>query len=255
MTYQILYIILPLVFLAGLVDSIAGGGGLISLPAYLLAGLPPDIALANNKMSSCFGTLYTTIRYFRHGMIDLAVALLCGVCALLGSFTGAKTVLSISPDFLNHLLIILLPVIFIYFIFKKDFGEKNTSSYVPTFAKYLYTVLIGLVLGFYDGFFGPGTGSFLILLFVMVLRYDLTLANGNTKVVNLASNIAALTLFIWHAKVIFWIGIPAVLANVAGNHIGSTLVIKKGNKLIKVIFIVVFVGLLVKIVFEILTKK
>jgi len=253
MDYHILFWILPLIFIAGLVDSIAGGGGLISLPAYLLAGLPPDIALANNKMSSTFGTLYTTIRYFRHGMIDIWVAFPCAVCALIGSFLGAKIVLFINPDFLNYLLIILLPMIFIYYVLKKDFGEINTTSTVPILHKYLYSVGIGLALGFYDGFFGPGTGSFLILLFVVVLKYDLKIANGNTKVVNLASNVAALTIFILNGKVWFWVGIPAVFAGVAGNHIGSSLVIRQGNKVIKVLFIVVVLILLVKIVYDVIS--
>jgi len=251
MNYK-LFIILPLVFLAGLVDSVAGGGGLISLPAYLIAGLPPQIALANNKMSSTFGTLFTTIRYFRSGMIDVRVAVISAGCALLGSFAGARVVLLIDPYFLNYLLLVLLPLIMVVVLYKKELGSYDTSQDIVAYVKYLYAVGTGLVIGFYDGFFGPGTGTFLILIFVSLFKYDFRMANGNTKAVNLASNIAALTVFIISGNVWFWVGIPAACAGIAGNYVGSGLVIKKGNRLIRWVFVGVFVLLIVKVAYEII---
>jgi hypothetical protein len=247
-TYSLYLIVLPLIFLAGLVDSIAGGGGLISLPAYLIAGLPPHNALANNKMSSSLGTLYSTIRYFRHGMIDIRVAIISAIFALVGSYMGTQTVLGIDMDYLNRLLLILLPIICIFTYLKRDMGMKNTSDDIPFMKKYILAMISGLVIGFYDGFFGPGAGSFLILIFTVLLKYDFTVANGNTKVVNLASNIAALVAFISSGKVIFAIGIPAAIVGILGNHVGSKLVIKRGNAFIKPIFLSVFVLLFIKII-------
>ena len=243
-------IILPMIFLAGLIDSIAGGGGLISLPAYLAAGLPPHNALANNKMSSCFGTLLSTIRYFRHGMIDVKIAFTSAVFALLGSFLGTRLVLLMNADFLRYLLVILLPVIVIFSLLNKNIGQTNTSQDIRLNTKIFFAVLVGLFIGTYDGFFGPGAGSFMILAFAMLMRYDFIVANGNTKVVNFASNIASLTAFIISGKVLFYIGIPAAIVGILGNHVGSKLVIKNGNKIIKPIFLLVFVLLFMKIVWD-----
>ena len=245
-------IILPLIFVAGLIDSIAGGGGLISLPAYLVAGLPAHSALANNKMSSCFGTLFSTIRYFRHNMIDVKVAVTSAAFALISSYLGAFIVQNLDPFFLNYLLVALLPVITIWVYLNKNVGEHDTSFELSTTKKIVYSAIAGIVIGFYDGFFGPGTGSFLILVFTVILRYDFAKANGNTKIVNLASNIAALTAFIVGGKVIFSIGIPAAIAGIAGNMLGSRYVVKKKNKLIRPIFLIVFIMLFVRIVINIL---
>jgi hypothetical protein len=243
-------IILPLIFIAGLVDAIAGGGGLISVPAYLVAGLPPHIALGNNKMSSFFGTLFSTFRYFKHNMIDLPVAVSSAVFALIGSNLGTRSVLSLNPDFLNYILIFLLPVITIFTLINKNMGINNHSHLIVLKKRIFYAIIAGLVIGFYDGFFGPGTGSFLILIFTVLMKYDFRVANGNTKVINLASNAAALITFIINGKILFAIGIPAAIFGIAGNLVGSQHVIKKGNKLIRPIFIAIFILLFIKIVWE-----
>ncbi len=248
-------IVLPIVFLAGAIDAIAGGGGLISVPGYLAAGLPPHLALGNNKFSSCFGTLFSTARYFKHGMIDVKVAVFSAVFALLGSFVGAKVVLMIKPDFLSYILAILLPVMTIFTLVNKNIGLVNSSHIYSNFKKILLSSIAGLVIGFYDGFFGPGTGSFLILFFTLVLHYDFVVANGNTKVINLASNIAAMTTFLINGKVILLLGIPAAIAGISGNMIGSKMVVKKGSKLIRPVFILVFIILFLKILLDILQKK
>ncbi len=245
-------IILPLIFLAGLVDAIAGGGGLISVPAYLVAGLPPHIALGNNKMSSFFGTLFSTIRYFKHGMIDLPVAGTSAVFALLGSNLGTRSVLSLNPYFLNYILLILLPLITIFTLINKNIGTHNHSHLISLKKRIFYAILAGLIIGFYDGFFGPGTGAFLILIFTILMKYDFIVANGNTKVINLASNAAALFTFIVHGKIIFAIGIPAAIFGIAGNLVGSQHVIKNGNKLIRPIFLTVFIMLFLKILWDII---
>lgn len=254
-TWDTYLIILPFVFLGGLIDSIAGGGGLITVPAYLAAGLPPHFALANNKFSSCSGTIFATGRYFRHGMIDIPVAIASAVMALIGSYLGTRTVLLIDPHFLHYLLIILIPVITVFTLLNKKMGLQNTSSSLTLTKRMILGVVAGLVIGFYDGFFGPGTGTFLILFFAVMLKYDFVVANGNTKVVNLASNIAATAAFLIAHKVIFMLAIPAGLCGIAGNLAGSKLVVKKGSGIIRPVFIIALVLLFSKILYDLLTHN
>jgi len=249
---RIFSIVLPSIFLAGLIDSIAGGGGLISLPAYIAAGLPPHFALGNNKFSSSIGTLFATLMYRKNRMIDMKVALSSGLFALVGSFLGAKTVLILNPDFLKYILVILIPIIAVYTLINKKFGEKNESHEIPLKIRIFLSVIAGFVIGFYDGFFGPGTGSFLILFNTLVLRYDLPTANGNTKVVNLASNIAAVVTFLINGKVLLIIGIPAACAGVLGNVLGAKIAITKGAKIIRVVFIFALDLLMIKILSDII---
>ena len=245
-----LLIILPGIFLAVLIVSIVCGGGLILLPAYLAAGLPPHFALGNNKFSSANGTIFTTIRFFRNNLIDTKVALFSAVFALIGSFLGTKTVLYLSPNFLNLLLIIALPVIAVILIMNKKLGKVNNSHTISLKKKLITAVIAGLGIGFYDGFFGPGTGSFLILIYTSVLSYDFVVANANAKVVNLASNLAAVVTFIASGKVNYEIAIPAAICGILGNLTGSHLVIKKGNNFIKPVFIFVVILLLIKVVLD-----
>ncbi|HAF07273.1 MAG: TSUP family transporter [bacterium] len=245
-----LIIILPSIFIAGFIDSIAGGGGLISVPAYLAAGLPPHFALGTNKFSSTFGTLFATITYKQNKMIDLKVAILASIFALIGSALGARTVLFIKPDFLRYILLILIPLIAIFVLIKKDFGMIDKSKSVDGNKALFLSSLAGLIIGFYDGFFGPGTGTFLILFFSLLLKYDLRMSNGNTKVVNLSSNVAALITFIFNGKVLFLIGIPAAIFGILGNLTGSKIAVKKGNSVIKIFFVIVLLILFVKVVLD-----
>ena len=244
-------IVLPLVFLGGLIDAIAGGGGLISLPAYLISGLPTHIALGNNKFSSCWGTIVSTLRYFKHGMIDVKIAVISAVFALIGSYSGTKAVLLLNPEFLRYILIFLLPVITLFTILKKDIGSVDTSHTISGIRKVILSIMASLLIGFYDGFFGPGTGSFLILFYAIILKYDFVVANGNTKVINSASNIAAMVTFLINGKVLLALGIPAAIVGIAGNLIGSKLVIKRGSRFIRPVFIGVFVLLFLKIIYDV----
>ena len=246
-------IVLPVVFLAGLVDSIAGGGGLLSVPAYMVAGLPPHYVLGNNKFSSSFGTLIASLRYYQHGLIDIRVALLSAFFALIGSFLGTSAVLLLRPDFLRILLIILIPLVATLTLANRSLGRENRSQHQSRQRKYSLAALAALLIGFYDGFFGPGTGMFLIFFYTLVLKYDFVTANANTKVVNLASNVAAVITFIINGKIIYAIGIPAACAGVAGNLLGAKLVIKRGGAIIRPIFIFTLVLLLGKILYDLLT--
>lgn len=252
-TWHTYAIILPLIFFAGFVDAIAGGGGLISVPAYLAAGLPPHYALGNNKFSSSIGTLFTVLTYHRKNMIDIRIALISALFALGGSFAGARTVLLIDPGFLQYILIVLIPAVTVFTLIKKDMGKHNHSMHVSRVRAYMLSSIAAFVIGFYDGFFGPGTGAFLILFYTLALRYDFVTANANTKVVNLASNIAAIATFIVNGKVIYMIGIPAAACGVAGNLLGANIVIKKGRGIVRPVFIIVLIGLFIKIIYDLLT--
>jgi hypothetical protein len=248
-----LLIVLPVIFLAGMVDSIAGGGGLLSVPAYLAAGLPPHHVLGTNKFSSSFGTFFATLRYHQHGLIDVPVALLSAFFALAGSFLGAHAVLLIDPAFLRYLLIVLIPALAVFTLANRSMGQTNHSLSQTRKRKYSLAALAALLIGFYDGFFGPGTGTFLILFYTLALKYDFVTANANTKVVNLASNVAALAAFVINGKIIYAIGVPAAAAGIAGNLLGARLVIRRGSAIIRPIFILALSLLFIKILVDMLT--
>ncbi len=247
---HIYLIVLPSVFLAGMVDSIAGGGGLLTVPAYLAAGLPPHFALGTNKFSSTFGTLFSTLRYLKHGLIDIRIALFSAAFALIGSFSGSRTVLIINPGFVRYILLVMLPIVTILYLMNRKLGHENHSGTITRKRRIQLAILAGFIVGFYDGFFGPGTGSFLILFYTVMLKYDFITANANTKVVNLSSNVAALISFLISGKVLFYVGIPAVFMGILGNVVGSSFVLKKGGKVIRPVFITVLVMLFIKILWD-----
>ncbi|MFA6504682.1 MAG: TSUP family transporter [Treponemataceae bacterium] len=237
-------------FAAGFIDSIAGGGGLISLPAYLSLGIPAHFALGTNKFSSSCGTSFATFRYFRHGSIDPRVAVFSVAGALIGSPIGAKLALILDERYLKIILLALLPAIAIVVLLKKNFGGTDRSDQLSMTRVAVLSGSIGFSIGMYDGFFGPGTGTFLILAFTGIIGLSLMKASGNAKIVNLSSNIGALATFLLNGKVLIVLGIVAALFNIAGNWIGSGLAIKRGSKIIRPIFVVSVCLLLAKILFD-----
>jgi hypothetical protein len=245
---HILPIVCPLVFLAGIVDAVAGGGGLITLPAYLLAGLPAHTAAATNKCSSTFGTLLSTVRYLRHGCYHRPTAALSVGCALAGSWLGAMLNLRLEEKYLYWFLLAALPVVALAILLKPDLGaEDRTGRYTPRQLMARCGV-IALVLGCYDGFFGPGTGTFLLLALSGLCGFDLLTASGNTKLMNLASNLAAFFTFALHGAILWQVGLPAALCGVLGNYVGSGLALKNGAKLIRPMLLVVLALLAVRVV-------
>jgi uncharacterized membrane protein YfcA len=242
-------IVCPLVFLAGLIDAIAGGGGLISLPAYLFAGLPPHLALGTNKISSMMGTFVATIRYYRHGFIDLRLCVPCVIAALAGSALGAQLVMFASEEALQKLLLILLPCVAIYMLKNKNLTVAPERSRRATL---IIATLISLALGVYDGFFGPGMGTFLVLCFMGLAGLSPQSATGNTKVVNLASNVAALAIFAYHGSALWALGLVAGVFNLIGGYIGAGLAIKKGSNAIRWAILFVLALLFVKMAWELI---
>ena len=235
-TWTTLLIVCPLVFLSGLVDAVAGGGGLISLPAYLLAGLPPHAATATNKCGSVFGT-----------GLSAAVS---AATALLGSVLGARLCLLVPDTFLHYFLVAALPVLAVFLLFKRDFGLENKADALSGPLLMLLSGLIGLVLGLYDGFFGPGAGTFVILAFTALCRFDLVTASGNAKVVNFCSNLAAFVTFALAGEIVWALGVPAAVCGLLGHYTGSGLALKKGAKAIRPMFFVVLGLLLCKTALE-----
>ncbi len=250
-TLQTLLIVCPLVFLAGLVDSVAGGGGLISLPAYLLAGLPPHLATATNKCSSTFGTILTTVRFLRHGHVHAVSAGLSVVFSLVGSWLGARLNMVLPEVYLYWFLLGSLPVIAVVIILKRDLGAENRMDSLSTRALLVRCAAIALVIGAYDGFFGPGTGTFLVLALTGLCGFDLLTASGNAKVMNLTSNIAAFVTFAFSGNILWALGIPAALFGIAGQYVGSGLALKNGAKVIRPMFLLVLVLLLGTVVYDV----
>lgn len=250
-TLQQIAIICPLVFLAGLVDAIAGGGGLISLPAYYLLGLPAHVCLGSNKFSSCAGMLFSTGRFARSGNIHIRTASVAAAAALAGSALGAKLALFLDDRALRIAMLILLPIAAVFlFLQGQQKADKDISRRISRFQAILLSAIIGFTIGAYDGFFGPGSGTLLILAFTALLGFDLKTSCGNTKAVSLASNLAALVTFIVAGAIQYNLAVPAAACSIAGHWIGSGLAIKKGAKFIRPIMLLVLAFLFSKFIFE-----
>lgn len=243
-------IVCPLVFLAGFVDAVAGGGGLISLPAYLIAGFPVHFAIGTNKLSSAMGTTLTTIRYTKSGFIPWKQAIFCVLFAFAGSACGANLALLIDDGVFKIIMLIILPLTALYVMRGKAFsGDKQPYSAVKTT---LLACAVAFFIGAYDGFYGPGTGTFLILLLTALAHMPVTEANGVSKAINLATNLSALVVFIINGKVVFLIGLTAGLFSIAGNWLGSSFFKKGGSKAVKSIMICVLAIFFVKVLLEVI---
>lgn len=233
---KMLLLVCPLVFLAGFVDSVAGGGGLISLPAYLFAGLPIHLAYGTNKFSATCGAVVSAGRYLAGGYIRLRPAVVSAAGALVGSYFGARLVTVLDDRVLQGCLMAILPVVAVFLLFHRNFGAGEDRE-LPPGRLYPLALVIGLVIGAYDGFFGPGTGTFLALAFTGLLGFSLTSATGSAKVVNLTSNVTALAVYLAHGQVLFWVGIPAAACGILGSFLGSTLAVRRGAKFIRPVLI------------------
>jgi uncharacterized membrane protein YfcA len=240
----------PLVFLAGLIDSVAGGGGIISLPAYLLAGLPVHTALATNKFSSFCGTSIAAGRYIRHACYEKSLVLPTVAAALAGSAAGARLALLTDEKYLRYLLLAVLPVAAALVLFRKNAAAGNDGTAEPLSAgRFAIATGAALIIGMYDGYYGPGTGTFLMLVFTGFVKLDIRRAAGNTKCINWASNAAALATFIAGGRVLYPLGAAAAVCSIAGNYAGSGLVIKNGTKAVRPVIVLVLILLFVKILY------
>lgn len=245
-------IVCPLIFLGGFVDSVAGGGGLITLPAYMMAGVPVHFAAGTNKVVNGIGTAAATVKYFRSGKIRLSVALPAAAGALIGGYLGAEIAKLLSDALLQGLMLVALPVVAVFLVLKKDFGQETGEMTRGRTYELLVSLGIGLVIGCYDGMIGPGTGTFLIMAFTALLSLDMVTASGCAKVGNLASNVAAAVSFIIGSSVMWQLVLPATICSVAGNYCGAMYAIKGGGRRIRGMIFVVLGMLFVKLLWELI---
>ncbi len=243
-------LVCPFLFLAGFVDSIAGGGGLISMPVYLLAGLPPHTAVATNKLSSTCGTALTTVRFVKNELINLKLAVPSVIAAVAGSSLGARISMSIDEKILRNLIICVLPVAAFFVLNKKMFSREGGETAEVTRRTVTVSMIAAFLIGIYDGLYGPGTGSFLIIAFTVFAHLSVETANAQAKAINLTTNLTALTLFLLSGKVLIPLGLAGAACNMAGNYIGSGLVMKKGGKVVRPLLLIVLAILFIKLIME-----
>lgn len=247
LTATMYLIVLPLVFLASALDAIGGGGGLISLPAYMVAGLPPALASGSNKLSASFGTLIAAIKYLRGGKVMLLPALCAVAGAIPGAFLGAELLARTSEQVMRAVLLGVIPVMAAVLLIK----QKSPDHCKPiTRARLLLCLLTGLLCGAYDGFAGPGTGTLLIMGLTWIVGMDTVTASGSAKVINLASNISALAAHLLNGNVLFALALPAMLCAAAGGYIGSALAIKRGAKLVRAVMLCMMAALIIKLAID-----
>ncbi|MDR1649522.1 MAG: TSUP family transporter [Synergistaceae bacterium] len=249
-----IFFLCAMVFFAGFVDAAAGGGGLISLPAYLFTGAPAHVALGSNKFSSSCGATFSAGRFFAKGAMDLKAALLAAASSFVGSIIGARAVLYVDAEALRVILAAVLPVAAGVILFKRGYGERNLSGRLSKRTATALSLSIGFLTGAYDGLLGPGAGSFAIIAFTALMKYDLKTASGNAKVLNLASNYGSLAVFALSGTVDYAIALPAGLCSIAGHYIGAGYAIKRGAAFIRPLMIFVMALLFCKILFDVFVK-
>lgn len=245
-------IVCPLVFLAGFIDAIAGGGGLISLPAYMLAGLPPHIAIGTNKLSSAVGTTVATAQYISKGFMVWRLAVPAIVFSLIGANIGSNLTLLVPENVFLIIMLIALPVIAIYV-----FTHKSLSNpFEPEITTRVWVVVLAsaFFIGMYDGFYGPGTGTFLMLLLTGAAHLTTRQAAGITKAINLSSNVMSLTVFLINGTVLLQLGLTAALFSIAGNYLGARSFIKKGDAIARPAIITVISIFIIKVIYEYFAK-
>ena len=247
--YCTLLIICPLVFAASLLDAVAGGGGLISLPAYLIAGLPPHNAIATNKLSSSIGTVASTARFIRNKCVDWPTAIPSAFLAVLGSIAGAKLILMIDDNAIRYIMLVLVPVLAFVVLKKRDLSTDELEP-VSRKRQFLVVCVAALVVGMYDGFYGPGTGTFLLIAYTQLAKMPVRMAAGNVKIANLSSNIGSLAVFLLNGQAILPIGLIAAVFAVAGHFIGAGVLLKNGAKVVKPFVLVVLSLLFVRLIYD-----
>lgn len=244
-----LLILCPAGFVAAMVDSIAGGGGLISVPAYMLAGVPPHLTLGTNKFSSTAASFTSSLKFARSGKVSSQLMKFLAPLTLIGAVMGVSSVLHISQDFLSTLVLILILAVGLYTVFSKTIGVEDKFKGLTKKTIFL-GMLLAIGLGFYDGFFGPGTGSFLIFGLISIFGFDFVKASGNAKFLNFVSNITALVMFALNGKINYILGIPVAISMIFGARIGTVMALNKGATLIKPIFVMMSLGVAIKMLYQ-----
>jgi len=233
--------------LAGFVDSIAGGGGLITLPVLLGLGLPPQVALGTNKFQSSFGSFSAAYNFIKAGRVELKEAIWGIIFTFLGAALGTWSIQQLNPNILKQVIPFLLIAVLVYTIFSPKIGERDSK---PKMNSRPFFLIFGTFLGFYDGFFGPGTGSFWAIALVIGLGFNLTKATAYTKVMNFVSNIVSLFVFFLGGGIMYSAGLSMGIGQIIGAKLGAGLVLEKGTKLIKPVFIVVVSLTILRLIYK-----
>lgn len=239
-------------FIAGFLDSVAGGAGLVLVPAFILTGMPPQLALGQEKLVSTLGTISAIYNFFKNGKIIWKVVGYGIPTALIGAYIGSEVILVIDESVVGKIIFFMIPVGLVLSFMPKT--DKKEGLYAPTKKDIAFTLpIVAFVIGFYDGFFGPGTGSLLILALHFLIHMPLIESSATSKIFNFASNTGAFIAFAIAGKMAFIIGIPMIVASMVGNYMGSHLTLKNGDKIIKPFIFtsigILFVSLGVKYIF------
>ncbi len=242
-------------FAAGFVDSIVGGGGLIQLPAFLLAfpNLSPAMILGSNKFAAFSGTSLAAVRYVRNTPVQWKAVLPAIITALIFAVVGAQLVSHFDKEMVRPVILVLLILVAIYTYFQKDFGI-NAKGGVKGSMIIVWSLITGAVLGVYDGFFGPGTGSFLIVIYISVFGFDFLNASVSAKLINCATNGAALVAFMGTGNIVWEIAVPLAIFNMVGSWLGVKTALKRGRKFIRVFFLIVMSGMILKFGYDLLVN-
>ena len=240
--------LVPLLLIAGILDGIAGGGGIIALPAYLLTGMPAQNAYACNKIQSGLGTSCSCARFIKDKYIDFKTVLIALPFTVCASLTATEIIQSIDADVIKIVIICCMPIPVGLMFLRRRLSSGSVISQTLNARVVLFAMLAGAILGAYDGFFGPGGGTIAIMLFSMLLHYDLRVGNGNGKFIIVVSNLTATITYIIGGYMIWHVAIPCALANMVGSYIGASLAVKKGEKLVFPAMITVIVLVVVQTV-------
>ncbi|MFT3795721.1 sulfite exporter TauE/SafE family protein [Flavobacterium sp.] len=255
MEVSVLIILCIAAFAAGFVDAIVGGGGLIQTPVTLIVmpHLPVSTVIGTLKIPAFSGTSFAAAQYLRKVRMDWKLLLVMMVLAVPSAYVGSLLLTRVSNDFMKPLLLVVLSLLAIYTYAKKNFGQQADKSHSSR-QQLLYAVIISVVVGFYDGFIGPGTGSFFVLAFISLLGFDFLQASANAKMVNLATNFGSICLFVLKGKIVWAIALPMAISNALGGFIGARLAVNRGNTFIRIFFLMVVIGTLIRFAYDVFCK-
>lgn len=247
-SYEVMAILVAVATLAGFIDAMAGGGGLLTVPALLAAGIPPAQALATNKLQSSFGSFSASLYFIRSGTVQLKSMWLSIACTFVGAAIGAETVQHVNPDLLMSLIPIVLIAISSYFLFSSSVSPHPDDK--PKLSEAAFAFIIGGSIGFYDGFLGPGTGTIFTVCFVALGRYGLIAATARTKILNFTSNIAALLFFIFAGLPLWGLGLTMAVGGFIGARLGAKVVLGNGQKIVRPLVIIMSMTMATKLLWE-----
>ncbi len=252
-TVQEIFLLCLFAFAAGFVDAIVGGGGLIQTPVAIMVLAPQPLvaAIASVKIPSFSGTLFAAFQYLKKVKLNWSLTAIMCTVAFFASFAGSELLTGVSNDFMKPVLLVVLVIVAIYTYTKKDFGQQEVKEHSRSKQLYL-GIGISLVIGFYDGFIGPGAGSFLILACISILGFDFLHASAQAKLVNLATNLGSIVLFSIQGKIIWMVALPMAACNALGGILGARMAIKKGNRFIRIFFLGIVLLTLLRFAWEVL---